>query len=188
VWADPNELRLVAPFSTELSDWRGFRWVDLYSGREVPVTTAHPAPPDHARVSAMRDVLERHFAHPEVKNADGAGRACGPATRGLLQRRKLQVVGVEYVGKESDRWEEIEQGLISDPVDAVQCFQDGSDERWRGVIVPAMHDFTAAKLAQVAGLSTRQLKKLRNGRASPSARVRQVLTAWIPERLEDPKV
>lgn len=186
VEADPEKFRLVAPFSRDVSAWRSLAWRNAYTGDAVWVTTAHPAPPDSARILTMRQVLEKHFAHPEAKSADGAGQPCGPATEGLLQRRNLQIFGVEYIGKESHRWEEVEGGVPPDPEEAVQCFYDGANQLWNEVIVPAMHGFTAAQLSGAAGVSARHIQNLRNGHTSPSAQVRQLLTEWTLARLFPP--
>jgi hypothetical protein len=66
-------------------------------------------------VKTYRDVLKEYRAHAETKSLAPDGTLCVGASMGLLQRRPVTRLYGAYVGKESNRLEEVDAGLIHDP-------------------------------------------------------------------------
>ena len=173
--ADPTRFHLVAPYEPDSSKWLELPWVDRYSGRHVHVATGDGAPTTSARLKTYRDVVELFRVHPEPKSAGPDGRVCGLASRGLLRRRHVEQFGVEYVGKESHRLEEVNAGLIHDHGDVLVGY--GSDA-WRR-LRPRLHEFAARELAEASGVSIRYMRAIRNGATEPSENVKRALASLI---------
>jgi hypothetical protein len=92
----------------------------------------------------------------------------------LLRRRHIIATGVEYIGKESHRYEEVDAGIIHDSSEVTIAY--GSDEWDR--LKHRLHDFPARKLADVAGVSVRSIKHYRAGR-EPSRPVKERLLEFF---------
>jgi hypothetical protein len=169
-WCDPKRFHLIAKYEPDPSKWLALSWIDRYSGRRVPVTIEGNAPPGYAQLKSYRQVLATFRVHPERKSADADGKACGPETRGLLRRRPVIGEGVEYSGKESHRYEEVEKGLIHDASEVELSYGSDEWERFRS----RLHNFPARQLAAVAGVSVRSIRFYRAGR-EPSDELKQRL-------------
>ncbi len=74
-------------------------------------------------MKSYRDVLAEYEVHPEPKSAALDGSPCGPGTRALLRRRAVRVGRVVHIGKESNRLEDIEAGLVHDIEEVVEVYQ-----------------------------------------------------------------
>lgn len=64
------------------------------------------------RVKTYGDVLREYEFHPESKCANSNGEVCTKQTIGLLQRRHVRIEKLTYIGKESNRLEDVESGLV----------------------------------------------------------------------------
>jgi len=75
----------------------------------------------------------------------------------------LSVVGI---GKEANRLEAVEAGLVHG-WDDVQAVDRHPDRRpWRAVVLPVLRLLAAAKIASASGLTTRAVRSARNGHAA----------------------
>jgi hypothetical protein len=83
-------------------------WIDIYSGRLFGITTDANADARLARVKSYGDALADYLTHPEPKSAGPDGAPCSRSTVGLLSRRKVYGTRVIYIGKESNRYEEVD--------------------------------------------------------------------------------
>jgi hypothetical protein len=59
--------------------------------------------------------LREYEFHPDAKSADARGKPSGKQTVGLLRLRHVRVERIIYIGRESNRMEEIEAGVIHSP-------------------------------------------------------------------------
>jgi len=85
------------------------------SGKAYRITTdGYTGSRTTARVKTYADVLDDYENHPESKCADARGNVCGKQTIGLLYRRHIEIDRVVYIGKESNRLEDVESGMIQD--------------------------------------------------------------------------
>src|SRR5437660_5582291 len=88
-------------------------WIDQYTGKCYRISTAgHHGTRQAARVKTYGEILRECEFHPESKCADADGKPCGKQTIGLLQRRHVRVEQIKYIGKESNRLEDVESGMI----------------------------------------------------------------------------
>lgn len=146
--------------------WRdresGPGWV--VSRRSAPSLTRRAA-----RVKTYGEVLREYEQHPESKCADSDGRRCERGTLGLLQPRRVQIDSVTYIGKESNRLEEVEAGLIHAAADVYTVYGDPRRDEWNTKIVPALSKVSLSQFEAATGKSRRLLIDARNGRRRPRA-------------------
>jgi hypothetical protein len=76
------------------------------------------------RVKAYRDVLDDCRTHVEAKGLAPDGGLCRGTTVGLLHRRPVSAEPVRHVGKESNKLEEVEAGLVHDPEEVYTEYVD----------------------------------------------------------------
>ena len=107
---------------------------------------------------------------PEPKSADRHGHPCDEQTVGLLHRRHVEVGDIVYIGKESNRIEDVQSGLVHDLADVLEVHVDPRRDLWHAVVQPLVRVLRRKPLAAAAGLSVRQIQRLRQGK-SPSQAV-----------------
>mgnify|MGYP006281429247 CR=1 FL=1 len=180
VGADPKRFHLVAPYMRDPPAWARSQWMDVYSRCRFSVRTGLGSDAEKACLRSYREVLEGYRVHPEPKSAGPYGRPCGRETVGLLRRRYLQVVAVELIGKESNRMEDVQNGLVHDWDEVVESYGLLGTSWWDREILPRLKGLKASELAEVAGVSVRHIKAIRNGgsEGSPSLRRKLVLAVF----------
>lgn len=112
---DPAPFHLIAPFESDPRRWLAMEWTDQYTGKQYRIATGNEAGPGMVRVKTYGDVLAEYEHHPEPKAADAHGATCTRRTVGLLRRRRIQIEGIRYIGKESNKLEDVQAGLVHDP-------------------------------------------------------------------------
>jgi hypothetical protein len=177
---DLSRFHLLHPYATDRSALLQAEWTDLYSGAKYRVTTGRYASPDVVRIRSYGDVIAEHEMNPESRSAGPDGEPCGRNTSGLLQRRHLRVEEIRLVGKESNRLEDVEQGIVHDWGEVCNVYYDPQLDPWPG-IVARLRAYPTRKLAAVAGVSERAIRALRNGHSRPSPETRQKLLAFLKE-------
>lgn len=75
-------------------------------------------------------MLREYEYHPEAKCADSSGAPCSKQSRGLLSRRHVAIDGITYIGKESNRLEQVEEQSLMDPVAAYTEYVDPRHDEW----------------------------------------------------------
>ena len=113
---DPEKFHLVAPYAPDPECWVDLPWIDQYSGTQYEITTEgfHRCR-GVARVKTYGEVLREYEFHLGAKGADAKGKPSGKQTIGLLRRRHVRVERIIYIGRESNRLEEIEAGILHSP-------------------------------------------------------------------------
>jgi hypothetical protein len=99
----------------------------------------------------------------------------------VLRRRSVQPATEVYIGKEANRVEEAEAGLIHklrEVLDAYADLRRGPWERW---VRPVLKDIPAWWLEKETGLSRRTIQRLRNGYSRPRAEHEAALSAAAAE-------
>ena len=69
---------------------------------------------------------------------DAKGKPSGKKTLGLLRRRHIRVERIIYIGKESNRLEEIEAGIIHSPESVFTEYLDPRRDEWQTKILPVL--------------------------------------------------
>ena len=183
----PERFHLILPFTSDPKKSRRAAWHDLHgSGAWHITTTGITATDDRViRVKTIRDVLREHTHHPELKSLDPDGHTCTSTTVGLLSRRPVHTTRyrISYIGKESNRLDDLEAGLIHDESDVLTVYRSPAVEReeWFTEWVPRLRAVGTPKLAVVTQTSERALRDTLAGRAYPHAHNRRRLIEAIDE-------
>ncbi len=117
-----------------------------------------------ARVKSYGDVLREYEFHPEAKCADSSGAPCKKQTIGLLGRRHVAIDSITYIGKESNKLEEVEEQSLFDPSDVYTEYPDPRRDEWATKILPRLKAMPMAELEKQTGLSRSTLQAIRAGR------------------------
>jgi hypothetical protein len=102
-----SKLCLVTQFTKDRDAWRTAIYRDISTGDEYTLYD-EDASSKPGQIDAMcyGGIIERHRFHPEPKFCGPDGQPCGRNTRGLLQRRHVQIGRKIPIRKESNRrWE-----------------------------------------------------------------------------------
>ena len=83
--------------------------------------------PGVMRLQTYRDVVREFRTHPEAKSLGPDGEPCRQRTVGLLQRWPVTLREVVHIGKETNRLEEVEQGLVHDWDEVQLVFREPND-------------------------------------------------------------
>ena len=115
--ADPEHFHLIAPYESDPRKWERLPWIDEYSEKPYRISASLPsATRSIARVKSYGDVLEEYEFHEEAKCADASGEPCDRQSVGLLGRRHVRIEQLHFIGKESNKLEEVEEQSVPDAV------------------------------------------------------------------------
>ena len=129
----------------------------------------------NAQIAAAILPLLEYRVHPEPKSLGPDGQPCHRATTGLLSRRPVRAGARLYIGKESNRLEDVLHGLVHDVRDVQATYTDVQQDPWQQVVVPFLRRLPRSGLARAARRSERTVQAIRNGRSVPSADTRRAL-------------
>jgi hypothetical protein len=189
IGADPERLHLIAPYETDPRKWLALPWIDQYSGKQYRISTTLATGTRHiARVKSYGDVLEEYEYHEEAKCADATGAPCDKQTVGLLQRRHVRIEWPpRFIGKESNRLEEVEEGSVPDAGEVYTEYPDPRRDKWTTTVLPELRRLTLSELEARTGLDRRTLQRIRAGRrphTRNAALLARAVTAIVSERAE----
>jgi hypothetical protein len=181
VGADPDHFHLIAPYEKDPRNWVKLPWVDQYSGQRYGILTTGPhGTPAAARIKTYGDVLREYEYHAESKCADAKGAPSDKQTIGLLSRRHVRVDGLRFIGKESNRLEEVEQGLPTLDDAPYVDYPDPRRDEWATVNLPKLKAIPLRTL-RLTGLSRSTIQAIRAGRR-PHRRNRDRLLGLLSDR------
>jgi hypothetical protein len=176
VGVDPSRFQPIAPYESDPTRWRKLPWIDRYSGQRYQVATSDERDdPEVMRLQTYRDVVRAFRTHPEAKSAGADGTACDRRTVGLLRRRVVEETYVAHIGKEANKFEEVEAGLEHDPDEVWAEYRHLDRNAWITVTVPRLRRANLVELSRKCGLSVRQLRAVARGNAVPHATNRERL-------------
>lgn len=181
---DPLRFHLIAPYADDPNTYLALDWVNRFSGKPCAVTTIDDSGRSGAAlVQTYATVFARYARHLEAKSLDSKGRP--GRGRGLLFRRHLREGSRAYVGKESNRIEEVEMGLVH-RLDDVLTQYGRLHDPWLSV-VPVIRQMHLRTLVVETGLDRRTLQRLRNGHSVPHRRneaaIAHVAGDWARQQL-----
>lgn len=182
VGVDPTSFQLIAPYETDPEKWADLPWIDRDTGECYPITTDRPAPPGAVRVKSYRGVLESYATHPEPKSAAPDGSPCSQSTVGLLRRREIVEGSRVYIGKESNKLEEVQEGRVHDLDDVQQVFRHPGDDPWENEIIPELREVPRKELAGALGVSERTVTSWRQGHSRPREATRKRVLEFLADR------
>jgi hypothetical protein len=165
---DAGHFHLIAPYDNNPAHWVESDWIDQYTGNIFRITTdGHYGSIETVRVKTYGDVVREYEFHPESKCADQDGHISDKQTVGLLQRRHIQIDRIVYIGKESNRLEDVEAGAVHSEDAVYTEYRDPRHDVWQTKILPALKKVCLDIIVQETGLSRRAVIDLRAGRTRP---------------------
>lgn len=180
IGAKPERFHLIAPYESDPRRWLKMDWIDQYKGKHYRITTAGPhGTRQTARVKTYGEVLREYEFHPEPKCADADGNPSGKQTMGLLQRRAIQIGEIKYIGKESNRLEEVESGVIHSAQNVYTEYPDPRRDEWETKILPALKKVPLPRLVKMSRKSRRMLINARVGRTRPYRKNQELLASIV---------
>jgi hypothetical protein len=180
--ANPEKFHLIAPFETNPRKWLQMFWIDQYSGKKFRITTdRNYSSRNTARVQTYGEIFDEYAHHPESKCADEHGNACDRQTKGLLYRRHVRIGEIVPIGKESNKLEEVDAGLIHSAESVYVTYPNPTRDFWTRDVVPKLQAIPLSVLMRETGLSRRMLIKARKGQVRPHVR-NQLLIADLIRR------
>lgn len=170
----------LAPFTSDPETLLALPWRNRRDGRPIAVTTRRGGLRGSVRLQTIGDVVADYRLHPETKSGDPRGGLGRRGSVGLLPRLRVRAVGLPvHIGKESNRLEEVQGGLVTDPDDVYVEYRDPRRE-WEAAL-PALRRVRDEKgwryLALAAGLSERAIRYSLNGGKMPHREARERLLA-----------
>jgi hypothetical protein len=177
---DPTRFRLITPYQPDPDTWTGLPWRNLYDpdGPSYRITTDKTAPvePNLVVVRSYRDVLLEYRTHPEHKFHDSNGQPCRRSTRGQLQRRPVHLAGpLHLIGKESNRLDDVQAGIVGSLDEILTNYTPASDEWFRDYVLPVVDRYSGRQLATYTGADRRTIDRIRGG-AAPRPALRDAVT------------
>ena len=166
IGVNPEKFHLIARYETDPRKWEAMPWIDQYSrdGKSYRVTASAPHGSRRlARVKSYGDVLREYEYHPEAKCADSDGKPCGKQTLGLLGRRHVAIDGFEYIGKESNKLEQVGEGGVPAESDVYTIYADPRRDEWQAKWLPMLRATPVPKLLE-QGVSRAAIYAARGGR------------------------
>lgn len=168
IGTDPEHFHLIAPYDDDSRRWLKFEWIDQYTGeRRRITTTGYHGGHGIARVRTYGEILREYEFHPEAKCADACGEICGKQAFGLLQRRHVGIERIRYIGKESNKLEEVDAGMVHSPESVYTEYCDPKRDEWVTKILSILKKTPLSVLTKETGLSRRALISLRVGDSRP---------------------
>ncbi len=172
---DPQRLRLVAPYTADLSAWESLRFRNLYdpAGPDYRITTTRwdntegPRPLDLVEVTTYRQLLRQYHCHAEAKytNAEGPG----SSGIGWLERRAVRPSRVTTIGKETNKLDDVQAGLYA-TADGILT-QYGSRDVELEQALAALAHMSGREVQRLTGVDRRTIDRVRQrGEASPRVR------------------
>jgi hypothetical protein len=181
----PQRFQLVAPYDRDPRTWLTTKWVDHYSGDAFPIATGWPPSPDAVHVQSYGDVVGRYATQPEPKSLGPDGRPCGRQTVGLLQRRPVEANTISIIGKEANRIEDAQAGLVHELSELLAHYQDPARDPWFTHVLPVLRTISRGHLVEVSGLAASTITRLRTGKSRPHAPHERTLTGAAVEHARE---
>jgi hypothetical protein len=181
--ADPARFQLIAPWESDPRKWQRLRWVDRYSAHSYAISTSGATGgPGIARVRTYGDILQDYATHPESKSAAPDGQPCGRLTVGELRRRIVEVGRIVYVGKESNRIEEIDAGVLHDEAEYLNVYQDPRRDPWITEVRPALQRISTGELQRSLKIGRSTAKRWKAGQARPRGKTLESVHRLVRDR------
>ncbi len=167
---DPERFQLIAPFEKDPSKWLDRPWTDRYSGKRYEITTrGYTGGIGVARVKSYGEVISEFRGHREDKSLAPEGSLCAPETCGLLRRRPVVVRDVKYIGKESNRLDDVEAKLVHAEGDVLSSFERPVD------LIYLLREIPTAELMVAMKRDRSTIKRWKAGQTRPRAQARSSL-------------
>jgi hypothetical protein len=176
--ADPAKFRLIAAYNDNPDTWASLEWRNIYDpdGPSYRITTdkTAPAAADLVIVKSYGDVLREYRFHSEYKFNGPDGQPCRRNSRGLLQRRRIDLVAsVRLIGKEANDIEEVQAGRYAQLDEIITEYVNSIDDHFHQQVMPCSTS-VRARLARLVGANRWTIDRIRKGQ-TPRPELRPAL-------------
>lgn len=164
---DPGSIRLVSTYSRTASGTT--QWINLYNpdAGAIPITTEWDCGANHAvRIKTYAQAVREYARHPEAKFLDHRGKPCDRTSRGLLHRDHITAERRVIIGKEANRIDEVEAGVLSAD-EATNVYDDGTETHLRQIVLPALDHLSDHQIARQVGSDHRNVGRIRREGQQP---------------------
>ena len=122
-------------------------------------------------------MIRAYRFHPEFKSDAPEGGPCGRQTRGLLGRTHVEAIGFVYIGKESNKLEEVEDGVIHDLDEVLNEYADVRSDEFTTLALPVLRRMPMPRIVAESGLNPSTVKRVRARRQRPHPDNRETLVS-----------
>jgi len=185
--AEPPEgysgpLRLLTSYSSTPNKWLTLPWRNQHAPADRLAVSIDPASPGTVVLPTYSTVAIRYQGHTEPKSLSGT-HPCDRRSLGVLNRRAVTAGLINHIGKEANRLEDRESGMLdSSELEEAQLFFVGSNsETWQNVQAE-LAAIGAREIAAALGLSERRARDWISGHAKPRPRMRNAALDLIMQR------
>ncbi len=182
---DRAKFQLIAPYTLDPRQWGKLAWLDYHSVHTFRISTSGDAgEAGIARIKTFRDVIAEYRVHPEAKSAGLDGEPCGRATVGLLGRRHVVAGRIRYIGKESNRVDDVDAGLVHDPTEVSTEYVDPRRGLWILDILPRLQAAQTIAIASELGVNVSSVKRWKSGAMTPHRKMQERVARLLEVRDE----
>jgi hypothetical protein len=170
--ADDQRIVLVAPHEPNRDEWERQEWINRFNGRGYRITTQASdgrVRPGLVTVNTYGDIILDYATHPEPKSLGPDGQPCDRTTIGLLRRRPVAPTIVRHIGKESNRLEDTQSGLLDDTDEPLNRYDNHDLILFRELAVPILRDLGVRETARRTRLGLGSVSAALNSRSIPRA-------------------
>jgi hypothetical protein len=166
--ADPGRFRLIAAYDNNPDHWADLEWRNLYDpqGRTYRLTVDREefdANPDLVLAKSYGQVIRDYRLHPEHKFTAADGTPCRRGTRGVLRRRPVVTSEVRRIGKEANKLEDVQAGLVADIGDVLNDYGAGGVSVFHRDVLTKLDRYSGRQLAKLIGTDRRTIDRVRAG-------------------------
>jgi hypothetical protein len=118
-------------------------------------------------VKTYRDMLTEYAVHPEAKSNAPHGDASGRQTAGILSRRPVTARAISYIGKEANRLDEVQFGLVERSNETLSVYGDTAQAALLDWALPILRRLGVREVARRTGHSLGAVHAVLHGHAIP---------------------
>ena len=151
---DEERIVLVAPYERNPRRWNQQTWINRFNGHAYRTTT-EPSQgvvlDGIVTVKTYGGTTLDYATHPEPKSSSFTGEPCSRQTVGLLYRRRVAPTIVVPIGKESNRLEDTQLGIVGDDDQPLNRYTDHDLIIFRDLAVPILKHLGVRETARRTG-------------------------------------
>jgi hypothetical protein len=165
VGTDRDRFTLIAPFSSNPSDWLNREYINVHDGKSYLLCARERRLNYQAEAKTYGDIVAQYRWHAESKSLGPDGNTCTSQSRGLLRRTPVSANELRYIGKETDRrWEQGEDMSMLEPFTLEYQPNETANLKTDPELQRKAREHSIRALAEAAGVSTKTVRAAREGK------------------------
>ena len=168
--ADDQRVVLIAPYERDSSSWTEQTWINRFNGRTYNITTKPSAGlvrPGLLTVKTYCDTILDYATHPEPKSLAADGEPSDRTMIGLLARRPVTPTIVQHIGKESNRLEDAQLGLLDASDEPLNRYSDTALTTFRELVAPVLKQLGVRETARRTEFGLGAVSAALSGKSTP---------------------